>query len=83
MQSNLKETIDIAKTEFPTLEPAVVESAVRRMLQEGVYPKSVEISPPALEVSMATQIALGNLQAQPKYAELISQRFIAPALAAK
>ena len=34
---------------------------------DGVYPPSVDITPEALKVSMDTQIALGNLAAQPDY----------------
>lgn len=83
MQANPKATIDIAKKEFPTLDPAVVESATKRMIADAVYPKSVEITAPALQVSMATQIALGNLKEQPVYADFISQKFIKPALAGK
>ena len=83
MQSNQKAVLEIAKKEFPTLDPIVVEAATNRMLAEGVYPKSVEISAAALEVSMATQIALGNLQTQPVYADFISQKFIRAAVAAK
>lgn len=83
MQSNQKAVLEIAKKEFPTLDPIVVEAATNRMLAEGVYPKSVEISAAALDVSMVTQIALGNLQAQPVYADFISQKFIRVAVAAK
>jgi NitT/TauT family transport system substrate-binding protein len=83
MQSNPKGTIEIAKKQFPTLEPAVVEAATTRMLNEGVYPKTVEISAPSLEVAMATQITLGNLQAQPVYADFVSQKFIRQAVTAK
>lgn len=83
MQTNPKGAIEIAKKEFPTLDPAVVESATRRMMTDAVYPKSVSITAPALEISMATQIALGNLKAQPNYVDFISQKFIGPALAGK
>ncbi len=57
-------TVEIAKKEFPTLDPVVVEAAVKRMLADGVYPPSVDITADALKVSMDTQIALGNLAAQ-------------------
>jgi NitT/TauT family transport system substrate-binding protein len=83
MQSNPKGTVEIAKKQFPTLEPIVVEAATNRMLNEAVYPKTVEISAPSLEVAMATQIALGNLQAQPVYADFVSQKFIRQTVATK
>ncbi|REG48892.1 NitT/TauT family transport system substrate-binding protein [Paraburkholderia sp. BL6669N2] len=83
MQSNPAETAAIARKEFPTLDPVVVDAAVKRMLTEGVYPKSVDITPQALKVAMDTQIALGNLKAQPKYDAFIVHTYIQPALAAK
>jgi NitT/TauT family transport system substrate-binding protein len=43
----------------------------------------VDISPEALKVSMDTQIALGNLAAQPDYTAFVVKKFIEPALAMK
>jgi NitT/TauT family transport system substrate-binding protein len=83
MPANQARTIEIAKSEFPNLDPAVVEAAVKRMIAEDVYPKSVDISADALKVSMATQIALGNLSAQPNYDTFVDKTFIAPASAMK
>jgi NitT/TauT family transport system substrate-binding protein len=83
MQSNPAETIAIAKKEFPNLEPAVVEAAVKRMMADGVYPKSVDITPDALKIAMQTQIALGNLKAQPDYKTFIAKNLIDAALAMK
>jgi NitT/TauT family transport system substrate-binding protein len=83
MHANQKATIEIAKKEFPTLDPADVEAAVHRMLTENVYPQNVEISKPSLETGMATQIALGNLKAQPDYADFIVQKYIHQAVASK
>src|ERR1700743_1081535 len=60
MAKNQDKTVEIAKKEFPSLEPAVVEAAVKRMLSEGVYPENVDISADALKVAMDTQIALRN-----------------------
>src|SRR5258708_6515614 len=73
----------VAKKEFPTLDPVVVEAAVKRMLADGVYPPSVDITADALKVSMDTQIALGNLAAQPDYKTFVVKKFIEPALAMK
>ena len=83
MPKNEARTIEIAKKEFPTLDPAVVEAAVKRMLADGVYPPSVDITADALKVSMATQIALGNLAAQPDYSVFVVKKFIEPALVMK
>jgi len=83
MPGNEARTIEIAKAEFPSLDPAVVEAAVKRMIADGVYPNSVDITADALKISMNTQIALGNLAAQPDYATFVDRTFIVPALAMK
>ena len=83
MQSDEAGTMAIARKEFPQLEPAVVDAAVKRMLTEGVYPKSVDITPQALTVAMQTQITLGNLKAQPVYDTFIDRNYIKKALATK
>jgi NitT/TauT family transport system substrate-binding protein len=83
MAGNEAKTIEIAKKEFPNLDPAVVEAAVKRMLADGVYPRSVDITADALKVSMDTQIALGNLASQPDYKTFVVKKFIEPALAMK
>ena len=83
MTKNETKTVEIAKKEFPTLDPVVVEAAVKRMLSDGVYPPSVAITANALKVSMDTQIALGNLASQPDYKTFVVKKFIEPALAMK
>ena len=83
MTKNEAKTVEIAKKEFPTLDPAVVEAAVKRMLADGVYPPSVDITPEALKVSMDTQIALGNLSGQPDYKSFVVRKYIEPALTMK
>jgi NitT/TauT family transport system substrate-binding protein len=83
MAKNEASTVEIAKKEFPNLDPAVVEAAVKRMLADGVYPPSVDISADALKVSMDTQIALGNLASQPDYKSFVVRTYIEPALAMK
>ena len=75
--------IAIAKKEFPTLDPVVIELAVKRMIEDNVYPPSVDITPASLKVSMDTQIALGNLAAQPVYDKFINTSSIKKALTMK
>jgi NitT/TauT family transport system substrate-binding protein len=72
--------LEVARKEFPTLEPDVVAAAVKRMLDEQVYPESIAISPKSFEVAMQTQIALGNLKEQPVFDQLIGNTFIQNAL---
>jgi NitT/TauT family transport system substrate-binding protein len=83
MPAHEARTIEIAKSEFPNLDPAVVEAAVKRMISEGVYPANVDIAASALKVAMATQITLGNLAAQPDYKTFVDRTFIKQALQMK
>jgi NitT/TauT family transport system substrate-binding protein len=83
MAKEQDKTVEIAKKEFPTLDPVVVEAAVKRMLADAVYPSSVDISAEALKVAMDTQIALGNLATQPDYSAFVVKKFIDPAVAMK
>ena len=83
MRADPAAAIAIAKKEFPTLDPAVVEAAVKRMMEDNVYPPNVDITPAALTVAMDTQIGLGNLAAQPVYEKFIATGFIRKALAGK
>jgi NitT/TauT family transport system substrate-binding protein len=75
--------VAIAKKEFPTLDPAIVEAAVKRMIEDNVYAPSVDITPASLKVAMDTQIALGNLAAQPVYDKFIPNVYIKKALELK
>ncbi|RTL49593.1 MAG: ABC transporter substrate-binding protein [Bradyrhizobiaceae bacterium] len=81
--ANQDETVAIAKKEFPNLDPAVVEAAVKRMIVEKVYPSSVDITAEALKTGMDTQIALGNLATQPDYSTFVVKKYIDPALKMK
>jgi NitT/TauT family transport system substrate-binding protein len=81
MQAEPARAVAVAKREFPSLDPAVVEAAVKRMMNEKVYPDSVDITREALALGLDTQIALGNLAAQPDYASFVRRDFIAKAVA--
>ena len=83
MAKNEAKTVEIAKREFPTLDPAVVEAAVKSMLADSVYPSSVDITPEALKVAMDTQIALGNLASKPEYKSFVVRKYIEPELTMK
>ena len=81
MHKNTARTVEIAQKQFPTLEPAVVEAAVKRMLADNVYPTSVDITPDALKLALDTQIALGNLSAQPDYKTFVPRTYMDKAMA--
>lgn len=81
MHKNTARTVEIAQKQFPTLDPAVVEAAVKRMLADNVYPTSVDITPDALKLALETQIALGNLSAQPDYKTFVPRTYMEKAMA--
>ncbi|MFG1423265.1 ABC transporter substrate-binding protein [Roseixanthobacter liquoris] len=81
MHKNEARTIEIAQKEFPKLDPEVVAAATKRMLADNVYPTSVDITPAALTLALDTQIALGNLGAQPDYATFVPRTYIDKAMA--
>lgn len=81
MQKDQAGTVKIAQKEFPNLDPAVVEAAVLRMIKEDVYPKSAETTADAFKTAMDTQIALGNLKAQPDYATFVVPAYVKKAVA--
>ncbi|TXM91168.1 ABC transporter substrate-binding protein [Methylobacterium sp. WL116] len=81
MQSDPAKAVAVAKKEFPNLDPTVVEAAVKRMMGDKVYPESVDITSDALKIALDTQIALGNLAAQPDYATFVRRDFITKAMA--
>jgi NitT/TauT family transport system substrate-binding protein len=83
MKKNQARTVEIAKKEFSTLDPQVVEAAVNRMIGDDVYPPSVDITADALKISMETQIALGNLASQPDYKSFVIRKYIDQALTLK
>ncbi len=83
MKKDPAKAIEIAKKEFPQLDPAVVEAATKRMIAENVYPESVDITPEALKVGLNTQVFLGNLKEQPDYKTFVSHSYIDKALASK
>jgi hypothetical protein len=50
------------------------QAAVKGMLADGVYPPIVDISPETLKASTDTQIALGNLTAEPDCKTLVGKK---------
>jgi NitT/TauT family transport system substrate-binding protein len=75
--------IEVAKKEFPQLDPAVVEAATKRMMDENVFPENVDITPEALKAGLNTQIFLGNLKEQPDYKTFVAHSYIEKALSAQ
>lgn len=53
---------EVAVSEFPQLPPDIVRASVKRMFQDGVYPKSAMIEPTAFANALALQVSIGNIK---------------------
>ncbi|TFF27382.1 ABC transporter substrate-binding protein [Jiella endophytica] len=80
IQKDPAEAVKVAQKEFPNLDPKVVEAAVKRMIDDGVYAPSVDITKEAMETSLGVQIALGNLGSQPDFSKFVDKTFIDKAM---
>lgn len=83
MRANPDSAIRIAKTEFPKLDPKVVEAAVKRMIADKVYPESVAVARDAFTTAMNVQYQLGNLKEIPAYDAIVNTAYINKAIALK
>ena len=63
MQTSPQVAYRVAVAEFPTLEKSVVEAAVKRMLDQKIYPATPSISKPAFQAGLDLQISIGNIKA--------------------
>lgn len=80
IQASPEDAVAVAQKEFPNLDANVVEAAVKRMITDGVYAPSVDITDEAMTTSLGVQIALGNLDSQPDFANFIDRQFIDKAI---
>ena len=53
----------MAIAEFPQLEQSVVRSAVKRMLNQKIYPATPSISKEAFLAGLDLQVPIGNIKA--------------------
>jgi len=65
----------VARQLFPSLEPAVVDKAVRRMVSESTLPKSVVVSEDSWSAALKTRITVGDLKALQPYHHSVDMSF--------
>jgi NitT/TauT family transport system substrate-binding protein len=63
MQTNPQVAYRVAVQEFPSLEKSVVEAAVKRLLDQKIYPANPSISKQAFQAGLDLQISIGNIKA--------------------
>jgi NitT/TauT family transport system substrate-binding protein len=62
MRANPSEAVQTAKEFFPQLEPTVLNLAIKRLLEEEVWPKSVLVSAASWDRAVAVRVAAGDLK---------------------
>ncbi|MBX6391970.1 MAG: ABC transporter substrate-binding protein [Burkholderiales bacterium] len=65
----------VARKEFDSLDPAVVNAAVQRMIDSNVYPPTVMITEKAFENAISMQQFVGNIKGEMRYADLVDPSF--------
>ena len=68
---------------FPNLDAAVVRASVLRLIDDGVFARSVALEPAALTDALQTQVDLGNLAAMPVAESLVDSQAADEAAAKK
>lgn len=63
MQTSPEVAYKVAIAEFPQLEQSVVRSAVKRMLDQKIYPATPSISKEAFQAGLDLQVSIGNIKA--------------------
>lgn len=63
MQAKPDIAYKVAIAEFPQLEQSVVRAAVKRMLDQKIYPATPSISKEAFQAGLDLQVSIGNIKA--------------------
>ncbi|EJM97561.1 ABC transporter substrate-binding protein [Herbaspirillum sp. YR522] len=76
MQTSPQVAFKVAVAEFPSLDKAVVEAAVKRMLAQKIYPATPSISRQAFQAGLDLQISIGNIkQGEVTYESAVDNSF--------
>jgi len=71
----------VAKAEFPSLDPKIVDNAVARLIDQKIYATSPEISQQAFGNALALQVSIGNIKpGAVTYASAVDNSFAAAAM---
>ncbi|MDR5806163.1 MULTISPECIES: ABC transporter substrate-binding protein [unclassified Caballeronia] len=74
----------VARTEFPSLDPKIVDSAVQRLIDQNIYAPTPEISEQAFKNALALQESIGNIKPGAiTYASGVDNSFAAASVKAK
>lgn len=62
MQASPQVAYRVAVAEFPAMDKSVVEAAVKRLLDQKIYPAGPGMSKEAFQTSLELQVAIGNIK---------------------
>jgi NitT/TauT family transport system substrate-binding protein len=80
IQKDPSKAIAAGQRAFPRLAPEIVEAAVRRMIADEMYPKSVDITPDTFERGVGLYLEKGA--SLPAFGQTVNRTFIEKAIAA-
>ena len=76
MQKSPDVAYRVAGTEFTSLDKSVVQSAVKRMLEQKIYPATPSISKEAFQAGLDLQVSIGNIKpGQVSWEDAVDNRF--------
>lgn len=62
IQSSHGTAKEVARAEFPSLDPKIVDSAVQRLIDQNIYAATPDISEQAFRNALALQESIGNIK---------------------
>ncbi len=76
MQTSPQVAYRVAVAEFPSLDKSVVEAAVKRLLDQKIYPATPGISKAAFQTGLDLQVSIGNIkQGEVTYESAVDNSF--------
>ena len=83
MHANPDKAKEVARKEFASLDAAIVNTAVQRMLDSNVYPANVQITEKAFRTAIDMQKFVGNIKTDMRYGDIVYGAFTQSVVAAK
>lgn len=76
IESDPNKAKEIAKKEFSTMDPKILELSVNRFLEDGVWNGAKWISKNSFEIAMQIVVEAGKLKEIPAYETLVEPKFM-------
>lgn len=76
IHTDFEGAIAVAKAEFPETDEAVLRSALRRLLDDGIIPADLRVGESGWKNAVALRRSVGDLKADAPYGENVDMRFV-------